>query len=85
MPSKPTPDAPRLLPFRTACAGSGQPNLLDKLMSRPAVAKVPPSSSGRVEEQDAVLSGMTRSLHRRVSGLNLPTAIRGEAVQRRVA
>ncbi|WP_419805872.1 hypothetical protein [Terriglobus sp.] len=54
-------------------------------MSRPTVANVSPAESGPVEEQDAVLSGMTRSLHRRVSGLNLPIAIRTETVQRRVA
>ena len=74
-----------LRPFRAASAGSGRSNLLDKMMSRPTVAKVPPSSTGAVEEQDAVLSGMTRSLHRRLSGLNVPAAIRSAAGQRRAA
>lgn len=85
MSSHSLPTTPRLLPFRLASAGTGRPNLLDKLMSRPTVAKLPPAPTGRVEEQDAVLNGMTRSLHRRVSGLNLPVAVRSEAVQRRVA
>lgn len=82
---KPLPTAPRLLPFRAACAGLGRPNLLDKLSSRPTVAVVPTSTTARVEEQDAVLSGMTRSLHRRVSGLNIPVALQGNGVQRWVA
>ena len=78
---KPLPNTSRPLPFRTACGGSDRPNLLDKLMmSRPKVADVPPPSSRNVEGQDAVLNGMTRSLHRRVSGLNLPAVIRTATV-----
>ena len=83
---KPLPTTPRILPFRTASAGSAQPNLLEKLMmSRPTVAEAPRSSTGSLDERDAVLSGMTRSLQRRVSGLNVPVAIRNATVQRGIA
>ena len=83
---KPLPNSSRILPFRTACGGSNQPNLLDKLMmSRPTVAQVPASSTRSVEGHDAVLNGMTRSLQRRVSGLNLPVAMNTVIVQRRTA
>lgn len=83
---KPTQKSPRLLPFRTASAGSGRPNLLDKMMtSRPKIATVPPVGKVSAEERDAELSGMTRSLQRRLSGLNLPVGMREAIVQRQVA
>ena len=83
---KPRATTPRSLPFRTASAGSGRPNLLEKLMmSRPKVADLPQTQAGNSEEQDAVLSGMTRSLQRRVSGLNVPIAIRSATVQGHMA
>ncbi|GAA3759018.1 hypothetical protein GCM10022270_16760 [Terriglobus aquaticus] len=87
---KPLSPSNRLLPFRNACGSSNRTNLLDRLQnfnqlqSRPKVAEVPPTATGSVEEQDAVLSGMTRSLHRRLSALNLPT-MNSVTGQRRVA
>lgn len=83
----PPPSPNRILPFRNACGVSSQPNLFDKLVkpqSRPKVAKIATATVGALEGQDAVLNGMTRSLHRRLSALNLPIVDR-PIVQRRVA
>jgi hypothetical protein len=91
MPWKPLPPSNRILPFRNACGVSNRPNLMERLQSRPKpqsrpkVAEVPAAATGQMEEQDAVLSGMTRSLHRRLSALNLPMVLSPVTVQRRVA
>ena len=82
---KPTPTASYPRPFRTASAGLQRPNLLEKLANRPKVADAPKAYGNHSEEQDAVLSGMTRTLHRRISGLNLPVGNGMDTVQRRAA
>lgn len=72
MSRQPTSLKTSFLPFRTASGTSGRVALLDRMMRRPIVAQVPEPRGARLEENDALLSGMTRSLHRRLTGLNLP-------------
>ncbi len=67
----PRPTVPRIPPFRAASGSAERINLFQRFANRAAVPSVP-SFSGTHEEHDDRLSGMTRSLHRRISGLNIP-------------
>ena len=49
--------------------------------TRPAIPAAPPSRSLLLEEEDASLTGTTRSLQRRLIGLNLPMGKKGNAVK----
>ncbi len=55
-------------------------SLLEKLgqRSRRAIPPAPTSSVVSAEDEDAHMTGMTRSLQRRILGLNFP--VRGEAM-----
>lgn len=64
------------LPFSVASGSTGRVKLVDRLGNRPVIAATPLSPEDTSDSLDAGLNGMTRSLSRRISGLNVPVATR---------
>ena len=54
---------------------------MKRVVRRAVLPAAPVAHSLRVEGEDAALTGMTRSLQRRLIGLNLPTAAKPAALR----